>query len=119
MVINRSSRLPKVHGAAVVISRGLGKSRRHMRMIPAPICGWIALWFLTGQAVFGAPTSKASSPPADGFEPIFDGKSLAGWMGRPELWRVEDGSIVGSTAKTEISNNTFLIYQNAEVGDFS
>jgi len=28
----------------------------------------------------------------DGFKPIFDGKTLAGWDGNPELWSVEDGA---------------------------
>ena len=35
---------------------------------------------------------------ADGFVPLFDGKSLDGWDGDPRLWRVEDNQIVGSTA---------------------
>ena len=31
------------------------------------------------------------------FKSIFDGKSLDGWRGDTEVWRVEDGAIVGET----------------------
>ena len=37
-------------------------------------------------ALSGAPAAGA-----EGFKPIFDGKSLAGWDGNPDHWRVEDG----------------------------
>ena len=33
----------------------------------------------------------------EGFKPLFDGKTLAGWDGNPELWSVEDGAITGKT----------------------
>lgn len=54
----------------------------------------------------------------DGFQPLFDGKSLAGWEGDARLWRVENGEIVGSTDGVKITHNTFLIYRQAEFGDF-
>lgn len=44
----------------------------------------------------------------DGFVPLFDGKSLAGWSGDPELWTVEDGMIVGSTESKKLKHNSFL-----------
>jgi len=31
----------------------------------------------------------------DGWTQIFDGKSLSGWDGDPDVWHVEDGAIVG------------------------
>src|SRR5262245_36909295 len=40
--------------------------------------------------------------------PFFDGKSLAGWEGLPQHWKVVDGAIVGSTMPDGISFNTFL-----------
>lgn len=54
----------------------------------------------------------------DGFQPLFDGKTLAGWEGDARLWRVENGEIVGSTDGVKIARNTFLIYRAAEFGDF-
>ncbi len=44
----------------------------------------------------------------DGFVPLFDGKSLAGWSGDPDLWTVEDGMIVGSTESKTLKHNSFL-----------
>ncbi len=44
----------------------------------------------------------------DGFKPLFDGKTLDGWSGDPDLWKVEDGMIVGSTDAKQIKHNTFL-----------
>lgn len=54
----------------------------------------------------------------DGFQPLFDGKSLAGWEGDARLWRVENGELVGSTVGVKITKNTFLVYKDAEFGDF-
>ena len=54
-----------------------------------------------------------------GFVPLFDGKSLSGWEGKPEFWRVEDGAIVGeTTAEKPTKGNTFLIWRAGEVDDF-
>jgi len=54
-----------------------------------------------------------------GFEAIFDGKTLKGWDGDPEAWRVEDGAIVGqSTMEKPLKANTFLIYRDSQPGDF-
>lgn len=45
---------------------------------------------------------------AEGFVPLFDGKSLAGWSGDPALWQVVDGNIVGSTEGHPLTKNSFL-----------
>jgi len=44
----------------------------------------------------------------EGFQPLFDGTSLKGWVGDPRLWSVSEGTIVGSTEKHTIKTNTFL-----------
>ena len=55
----------------------------------------------------------------EAFQPIFDGKTLEGWDGNPELWRVEDGAITGqTTADKPLKQNSFLIWRGGEVGDF-
>jgi len=54
-----------------------------------------------------------------GFTQIFDGKSLAGWDGDPQFWRVEGGSIVGeSTPQKRVTQNTFLIWRGERLRDF-
>ena len=55
----------------------------------------------------------------DGFVSIFDGTTLAGWEGKPEFWRVENGAIVGeTTAEQPTKGNTFLIWRQGLVDDF-
>ncbi len=44
-----------------------------------------------------------------GFVPMFDGRTLDGWDGDPRLWSIQDGVVVGSTDKTAIPHNSFLI----------
>jgi len=50
----------------------------------------------------------SSDKPEDGFVPIFDGKSLAGWEGNQDIFRVEEGAIVGGTLNEPIALNQFL-----------
>src|SRR5690606_25437196 len=53
------------------------------------------------------------------FISIFNGQNLDGWDGDPEYWRVEGGPIVGEvTPAKPLKNNTFLIWQGGELGDF-
>ena len=54
----------------------------------------------------------------DQFSALFNGNDLSDWEGSPELWKVEDGMIVGSTAGADIQNNTFLIYTGGKVVNF-
>ena len=60
----------------------------------------------------------------DGFERIFDGKTLDGWEGDETFWRVENGALVGEiTPGNEIKRNTFIIWRGAGgnggvLGDF-
>jgi putative heme-binding domain-containing protein len=55
----------------------------------------------------------------DGFTPLFNGRDLSGWEGDPELWKVEDGIIVGTcTGPNSPEHNTFLIWRGGLVKDF-
>jgi hypothetical protein len=65
--------------------------------------------------------AKAEPPAADseGFRSLFDGKTLAGWDGDPNIWRVDDGCITGQTTKEHPAPyNTFLIWRGGKPGDF-
>lgn len=56
---------------------------------------------------------------SEGYMPLFNGRDLDGWEGNPALWKVEGGSIVGSTdGVPPIAGNTFLIYQRQKFQDF-
>lgn len=56
---------------------------------------------------------------ADGFESIFDGKTLTGWKGDLNYWRVENGKLVGEvTPETLLKRNTFIVWQGGQPADF-
>jgi hypothetical protein len=55
----------------------------------------------------------------EGFTPIFDGKTLDGWDGNPQFWRVEDGAITGQTTKENPTKaNTFIVWRKEQPADF-
>jgi hypothetical protein len=62
-------------------------------------------WFSTVVLIL---VSSISALGGEGFVPLFDGKSLDGWSGDPELWTVENGMIVGSTESKPLKHNSFL-----------
>jgi hypothetical protein len=72
----------------------------------------------------GGPVEPVPMDFADhvGYTSLFDGKTLTGWDGRPGVWRVEDGEIVGETTAEKFPlhafPNTFLIYHGMEARDF-
>lgn len=71
------------------------------------------------RAAFLASMPDPISADTMGFQAIFDGKTLEGWDGDPDFWRVEGGSIVGeSTAEKPVKVNTFLIWRGGHPADF-
>ncbi len=59
------------------------------------------------------------SESGDGFSSIFDGKSLDGWTGDPDYWRIENGVMIGTiTTETIVRENSFIIYNIPIEGDF-
>lgn len=80
------------------------------RLAVASICVAVFLPALMGQV---------AALEESGFQSIFDGKSLAGWDGDPQFWKVENGAIVGQTAKDkQPKQNTFLIWRGGSPADF-
>jgi hypothetical protein len=53
----------------------------------------------------------------EGFAPLFDGKSLAGWEGDLKMFRVADDAIVAGTLARKIPRNEFLC-TTEDFGDF-
>jgi hypothetical protein len=64
--------------------------------------------------------SEANTPNnEDGFTQIFDGETLEGWEGDANLWRVEDGNLVGEiTPATVLEKNSFIIWRGGTTEDF-
>jgi hypothetical protein len=58
-----------------------------------------------------------SAGPAAERVPLFDGKSFTGWEGNLQIFRIEDGAIVGGTLAEKIPHNEFLC-TTKEYGDF-
>src|SRR5688572_32814601 len=63
----------------------------------------IAIGLLCGLLV-----TAATAEEDDGFVPLFDGKTLAGWEGNEKMFRVEKGAIVAGSLKEKIPHNEFL-----------
>lgn len=62
-------------------------------------------------------TLCAASLRADDATSLFDGKTLEGWEGKSEWFRVEEGAIVAGSLEKAIPNNEFLCTK-VEYGDF-
>src|SRR5207249_44524 len=69
---------------------------------------------LLGPALIAA-IGDPPRPDNEGFIPLFDGKTLAGWEGNLDYWKVRDGMIVGDSPG--IKHNEFLCTK-AEFGNF-
>ena len=78
-------------------------------------CGRFALFLLL---VVPVGALLADKPMAEvGFGPLFDGKTLAGWEGKKEVFPVREGAIVAGSLKNPIANNEFLCTTKS-YGDF-
>lgn len=55
-----------------------------------------------------------------GWSELFDGKSLNGWDGNPEVWRLESGNLVAeySSAPGTRNRETFIIWKGGEPQNF-
>ncbi len=72
----------------------------------------IVLFALVAMAGTATPATAQDTQHA-----LFDGKTLEGWEGNREVFRVEDGAIVGGSMSAAIPRNEFLCTQQ-EYSDF-
>lgn len=72
-------------------------------------------WLQTARA--DAPSQGSDSPQQGQPIRLFDGRTLEGWEGNREIFRVQDGAIVGGTLEKKIEHNWFLC-TSKEYGDF-
>ncbi len=78
-------------------------------ILPRTIRGILVLWALV---------AAAARADESGFEPLFDGKTFAGWGGDfDSTWRIENGDIVAGSPESAAPRNEFLATAR-EYGDF-
>ena len=75
-----------------------------------------------------APAGRGSSPfvppePLDyadrtGWTSIFDGRTLTGWSGNPDVWSVENGAITATSTTERRVGSTHIIWAGGEPADF-
>ncbi|HUA82952.1 MAG TPA: DUF1080 domain-containing protein [Bryobacteraceae bacterium] len=53
-----------------------------------------------------------------GWKQIFDGSTLNGWDGSPDVWRVENGAIVGESSPQHPAGTTYILWTGGEPKDF-
>jgi hypothetical protein len=53
-----------------------------------------------------------------GWTQIFDGKTLQGWDGSPQVWHVEDGSLVAQSSPEHPSGTTNIIWRGGQPANF-
>ncbi|MEM0924908.1 MAG: sulfatase-like hydrolase/transferase [Planctomycetota bacterium] len=63
------------------------------------------------------PKAAGSLLDGNGFQSIFDGKTLRGWSGDSKYWSVKDGAITGVTDGT-LKTNRFLTFEKSTVRNF-
>jgi hypothetical protein len=83
--------------------------------MPRPTRRKLSLLILLG---FLLPAHAAAGEKEEkGFAPLFDGKTFEGWEGNLDIFRIEDGAIVGGTLDERIPHNEFLCTEE-RFGDF-
>lgn len=79
------------------------------------------VWCLFVSCCLSAAAQLSEEEKAEGFVSIFNGRDLSEWEGNPDLWRVEDDSIIGQTGAegaTKLTYNSFLTWKGEPVEDF-
>jgi Domain of Unknown Function (DUF1080) len=65
------------------------------------------------------PSKHTGGTDKDGYEMIFDGKTLNGWLYDPVYWRIENGNLVGEVIpSTILKRNSFIIKKDLVTNDF-
>jgi len=95
---------------------GSPMSQKSLMAMFRPLVAFCCMVPVHDSAVLGQ-SSAASSDAA--VENLFDGKTLDGWEGDPEHWRVDNGVIVGEILPGQTLNrNTWLVWRGGTLADF-
>jgi hypothetical protein len=66
----------------------------------------------------GYPPEPIDAKDHTGWTQIFDGRTLEGWDGNPDVWKVEDGAIVAESTASRRVGTTYAIWRGGSPGDF-
>ena len=66
---------------------------------------------------FISTNAMAAEPDASQYTTLFDGKSLDGWEGNQDVFRIVDGAIVAGSLEMDVPRNEFLCTKE-QFGDF-
>ncbi len=81
----------------------------------APRVSLVFLLFI----LFPLAVLAAAPDSEEGFVPMFNGKDLTGWEGKPGWWTVEDGTITSqSTAEKPCPSAHYLMWRGGKPADF-
>ncbi len=89
-----------------------------MQIPPMRLSAFLILSFLAmGRAAISGATAAET---LDGFQPIFDGRTLEGWQGQDmSFWSIEEGAITGTISPEHAPKlNQYLIWQGGMLEDF-
>ncbi|MBI2478345.1 MAG: DUF1080 domain-containing protein [Planctomycetia bacterium] len=74
---------------------------------------WIVFASVLCATLFGSKVIAVE----EGFVPLFDGQTFAGWEGNTQVFRIEDGAVVGGSQQEAVAQNEFLCTEK-EYSDF-
>ena len=66
----------------------------------------------------GYPPEPLDNTDHAGWTQIFDGRTLTGWDGNPDVWKVEDGAIMAESTAARRIGTTYVIWRGGEPSDF-
>ena len=94
-----------------------------VNLIRLPIIAAICLFLIYPSQGYQAGGRFTQPDPIDfndhqGWTQIFDGKTLQGWDGPPEVWHVEDGTLVGESSPEHPSGTTNIIWRGGQPANF-
>ena len=89
---------------------------RFLRVPALMVCGALPIILLTS-ICFAAAAPLEDKKSEDDFQTLFDGTTLEGWDGDPNVFRVEEKTIIGGQLKEKIPHNFFLSSKD-EYADF-
>ncbi len=90
---------------------------RFLRVPALMVCGALPIILLTSICFAASAAPLEDKKSEDGFQTLFDGTTLEGWDGDPNVFRVEEKTIIGGQLKEKIPHNFFLSSKD-EYADF-